>query len=556
MREGESNFMKFSGHHLKRYKDLGMLYFRYGRPVMTSPLVNGDAEEDEQTGTDPEQLPKDLERLGPTFVKIGQLLSSRPDLMPPRYIKALTRLQDDVAPFSSEEAGRIIEAELGAKMSKLFSEFNPEPIAAASLGQVHKARLRDGREVVVKVQRPHIRKQIAEDFDALRHIATFITRHTDFGARYDLESTLDELEQTLAHELDYCREATNMRILRKNLAEFQHVIVPAPIDDYVTHKVLTMEFIDGSKITSLNPVVRTDLDGLSLADELFRAYLKQVLVDGLFHADPHPGNVFLTLDNRIALLDVGMVGHTSATTQEALLKILLAVSEGNSDDAANMAIRISEQRSDFDEMAFRHKIAQLVADQREASLGQMDVGKMMLNVSSAAADSGLRVPTELTLLGKTLLQLDEVGRLLAPNFDPNAAVRKHADDLMQRRMKDALSEGRAYSTLLEAKEFFGTLPARLNKIMDAVGNAELNVNVKPAETQFVMEGFQKVANRISTGLVLAALIIGAALLMQVQTNFTLFGYPGLAIVLFLLAATGGFWFLMNVLWSDNKRRTD
>jgi ubiquinone biosynthesis protein len=548
--------MRFSGHHLKRYKDLGLLYYRYGRPVISSPIMEGDADEPEQHTGDPEQLPKDLERMGPTFVKLGQLLASRPDLVPPRYIKALARLQDDVAPFSSEEAERIVEAELGAKISKLFQGFDPKPIAAASLGQVHRAILHDGRDVVVKIQRPNIRKQIAEDFDALRNIAEFASRHTEFGQRYNLEATIDELEQTLAHELDYCREATNMRIMRRNLAEFPNIVIPAPIDDYVTHKVLTMEFIEGAKITSLNPVVRTDLDGLGLADELFRAYLKQVLVDGLFHADPHPGNVFLTLENKIALLDVGMVGHTSASTQEALLKILLAVSEGNSDEAADIAIRISEQRNDFDEMNFRHKIAQLVADQQEANLGQMDVGKMMLNVSAAAADSGLRVPTELTLLGKTLLQLDEVGRILAPNFDPNASVRRHANDLLNRRMKDAMTEGRVYSSLLEAKEFMGALPARLNKIMDAVGNAELNVNVKPAETQFVMEGFQKVANRISTGLVLAALIIGAALLMQVQTDFTIFGYPGLAIVLFLLAATGGFWFLMNVLWSDNKRRRE
>ena len=548
--------MRFSGHHLKRYKDLALLYYRYGRPVMTSPIMNGDPEDEERKGSDPEQLPKDLEKMGPTFVKLGQLLSSRPDLMPPRYIKALTRLQDDVAPFPAEEAEHIIETELGAKMSKLFQGFDPEPLAAASLGQVHKAILHDGREVVVKIQRPHIRKVIAEDFDALRQIAEFLSRHTEYGQRYDLEATLDELEHTLAHELDYCHEAMNMRCLRKHLAEFPRIIIPAPIDDYVTHKVLTMEFIEGSKITALNPVVRTDLDGMGLADELFRSYLKQVLLDGLFHADPHPGNVFLTLDNQIALLDVGMVGHTSAHTQGALLKILLAVSEGNSDEAADIAIRISEQRNDFDEMVFRHKIAQLVADQHDASLGQMDIGIMMLSVSSAAADSGLRVPTELTLLGKTLLQLDEVGRILAPNFDPNAAVRKHANELMNRRMKDTLTEGRAYATVLEAKEFLSALPSRLNKILDAVGNAELNVNVRPAETQFVMEGFQKVANRISTGLVLAALIIGAALLMQVDTRFTIFGYPGLAMVLFLTAAAGGFWFLVNVFWSDNKRRRE
>jgi ubiquinone biosynthesis protein len=546
--------MKFSAHHLKRYKDLGLLYYRYGRPVMNSPLANGDAEEEDRTGADPEQLPKDLERMGPTFVKLGQLLSSRPDLVPPRYVKALARLQDDVEPFPSSEAEKIIETELGAKMSKLFSEFDPKPLAAASLGQVHKARLRDGREVVVKVQRPHIRKQIAQDFDALRQIAEFISRHTEFGQRYDLEATVDELESTLAHELDYCREAANMRSLRKNLAEFPHIVVPEPIHDYTTHKVLTMQFIEGLKITELNPVVRTDLNGLALADELFRAYLKQVLVDGIFHADPHPGNVFLTLDNRIALLDVGMVGHTSVGTQEALLKILLAVAEGNSDEAANIAIRISEQRNEFDEMVFRHKIATIVADEHDASLEQMDVGKLMLAVSSTAADSGLRVPTELTLLGKTLLQLDEVGRLLAPNFDPNESTRRHASELLDRRMKEAMTEGRVYAGLLEAKEFFTTLPSRLNKIMDTVGNAELNVNIRPTETQFVMEGFQKVANRITTGLVLAALIIGAALLMDVPTSFRLFGYPGLAMVLFLCAAFGGFWCVINIVWNDHKQK--
>jgi len=546
--------MRFSGHHLKRYKDLGLLYFRYGRPVMSSPLVNGDADPDEHSGADPDKLPDDLERLGPTFVKLGRLLSSRPDLMPPRYIRALSRLQDDVEPFSSEEAEKIIEEELGAKVSKLFAAFDSVPTAAASLGQVHKALLRDGREVVVKVQRPNIRKQIAEDFDALRQLVKFLSRHTDFGSRYDLEATIAELEQTLANELDYCKEASNLRALRRNLAAFPHIVIPQPIEDYVTHRVLTMEFIEGCKITSLNPVVRTDLDGLGLADELFSAYLKQVLVDGLFHADPHPGNVFLTIDNRIALLDVGMVGHTTVTIQEALLKILLAVAEGNGDEASEIAIRISEQKNSFDEMAFRHQIAQLVADQRDAHLGQMDVGKMVLSVSSAAADSGLRVPTELTLLGKTLLQLDEVGRILAPNFDPHAAVRKHATELLARRMKKTLSEGRAFAAILESKEFFSALPSRLNKILDAVGNAELNVNVKPAETQFVMEGFQKVANRISTGLVLASLIIGAALLMQVDTRFTIFGYPGFAMVLFLAAAAGGFWFLFNVLWCDHKQR--
>jgi ubiquinone biosynthesis protein len=238
--------------------------------------------------------------------------------------------------------------------------------------------------------------------------------------------------------------------------------------------------------------------------------------------------------------------------QDNLLKMLLAVSEGESDTAADVAIRISETANDFDEAQFRHKVGQLVAEQRSATLGQMDLGKTLLEVSRSAGDCGLYVPVELTLLGKTLLQLDEVGRTLSPDFDPNESVRQNASKILNRRVKSTLTEGKLFSSLLETKQFVGTLPSRLNKILDAVGNAELNVNVKPSETNYLMESFQKVANRITTGLILAALIIGAALLMRVDTTFRIFGYPGFAILCFIFAAAGGVWLLMNILWQDHK----
>jgi predicted unusual protein kinase regulating ubiquinone biosynthesis (AarF/ABC1/UbiB family) len=184
----------------------------------------------------------------------------------------------------------------------------------------------------------------------------------------------------------------------------------------------------------------------------------------------------------------------------------------------------------------------------------MDLGKTLLEVSRSAADTGLYVPIELTLLGKTLLQLDEVGRCLSPDFDPNESVRRNASQILNRRVKSVVTEGKIFSSLLETKQFVGALPSRLNKILDAVGNAELNVNVKPSETNFLIESFQKVANRITTGLILAALIIGAALLMRVETRFHIFGYPGLAILCFLAAAAGGVWLLLNILWQDHKSK--
>jgi predicted unusual protein kinase regulating ubiquinone biosynthesis (AarF/ABC1/UbiB family) len=547
--------MKLSPHYLKRYKDITILLLKYGQAGHTSRFVTDDLAQGGQNGeAQAKELPDDLERLGPTFVKLGQLLSSRPDLLPPQYLKPLARLQDKVKPFPYQDVQLIVESELGTRINKAFSFFDPEPMAAASLGQVHRALLHDGRPVVVKVQRPNIGKQIEEDFAALEQIARFLHRHTFFGQRYQIRKILDEFANTLAHELDYRREASNLTLLAKNLKGFQHIRIPLPVEDYTTRKVLTMDYIEGIKITELSPIARLDFNGACLAEELFKAYLQQVLVDGVFHADPHPGNIFMTPDRCIALLDLGMVGHTTPGMQEQLLELLLAISEGQSDKAAEIAIRISETGQNFDEMNFRHKIAELVADQQNSTLSQMDIGKTILEVGRTAADTGLYVPSELSLLGKTLLQLDQVGRILDDQFDPNESIRRNASEILNRRLKSTFSEGKLFSTLLEAKQFIGALPSRVSKILDAVGNAELNVNVKPSETRFLVESAEKVANRITSGLLLAALIVGAALLMRVETTFRLFGYPGLAMICFLAAGAGGFWLVLNIFWQDHKSR--
>jgi ubiquinone biosynthesis protein len=278
------------------------------------------------------------------------------------------------------------------------------------------------------------------------------------------------------------------------------------------------------------------------------------LVDGLFHADPHPGNVFLTDQGRIALLDLGMVGHTSPGMQESLLKFLLAVSDGNTEDAADIVIRISERSEDYSPGEFRRRISQILAQRTDQGLAQLKVGAAILEVTKTAAENGLFVPSELTLLGKTLLQLDEIGRILAPDFDPNAAVRRNVDAIMAQRMKRDLSKGNMMSSLLELKSFAGALPSRLNRIMDSVINSELEVKVKSVDAKVFMEGMQKIANRITTGVVLAALIIGASLMMKIETNSRLFGYPTLAIVCFLGAAAGGFWLVINIFVQDYKSR--
>src|SRR4030095_11213025 len=327
-------------------------------------------------------------------------------------LKALARLQDNVKPFAYDEVNEIVASELGVRISKAFSRFDVTPIAAASLGQVHSAALRDGRLVVVKVQRPNIRKQIAYDFEVLEQIAEFLDAHTELGRRHRFLKILEEFRITILQELNYERAAQNLVALGANLKQFELIQVPQPVPDYSTRSVLTMDYVQGRKITSVGPLGRLEMNGTVLAEELFKAYLQQVLVDGIFHADPHPGNIFLTNDGRIALLDLGMVGHTTPGMQEDLLKLLLAISDGQAEEACDIVLRISETREHFDETEFRRHVAQLIADQKDAPLGQRDIGKALLEVGRISADTGLYVPTELTMLGKTLLHLDQVRNTL------------------------------------------------------------------------------------------------------------------------------------------------
>ena len=558
--------MKFSTTHLKRYREIAGLFWKYGRSDLVKQMgVDEDdakkyhddetskPESEKKNGSvTPDHLVTDLERMGPTYVKLGQVLSGRPDLMPEAYRAALARLQNNVKPFSYEEVEKIVESELGVRLSKAFAEFNREPIAAASLGQVHQAKLRDGRPVVVKVQRPNIRPIIAQDFEFLAELSTTLDAHTKVGRRYRFGTMVEEFHLTIQNELNYEREAQNLITVGKNLQEFPDIQVPQPVMDYTTRSVLTMEYITGRKVTSLSPLARLDVDGSKLCEELFRAYLKQVLVDGVFHADPHPGNVFLTDEGRIALLDLGMVGHTAPQMQQNLFKLLLAISDSDGDAVADLVIRVSERNDDFNAPEFRRKINQLIAQTRDQGLAKIKVGQSILEVTKNAGENGLYVPSELTLLGKTLLQLDEIGRILAPEWDPNASVRRNVDEFMSERMKKDVSKGNVLNTVLEMRDFVGGLPLRLNRIMDSVVNNELEVKVKSVDVKVVMEGMQKIANRITTGLVLASLVVGASLLMRVQTSFQLFGYPGLAIVCFLVAAAGGFWLVLNIFLQDYK----
>jgi predicted unusual protein kinase regulating ubiquinone biosynthesis (AarF/ABC1/UbiB family) len=546
--------------HLQRYRDIAKLFFKYGRGDL---LKNSGIDEPEPDpvpgngGAPKEDIAKrakgladDLEALGPTFVKVGQFLSTRGDLLPAEYTEALARLQDHVEPFSFAEVERIVAEELGARISKAFAVFDDIPLAAASLGQVHRAELRSGHVVAVKVQRPKIRDQILEDLEALAEIADFLDHHTELGKRQSFSTMLEEFRKSLLRELDYRQEARNLTTLNEHVADMPLIVVPCPVEDYVTSRVLTMDFIDGKKVTSLGPLAKMEVDGAPLAEQLCRAYLKQILVDGFFHADPHPGNVLVTCDGKLALIDLGMVGQVAPSLQEDLLKLVLAVSEGRGEDAGELVVKIGKPLPEAEPAVVKRKIGEMVLQFQGLRMKDIALGRFLFEAARVASDGGYRMPRELTMLSKTLLNVDEVARQLDPTFDPNASIRRNASDLMRDRMVQSLSPGKMFAGLLEAKEFAEKLPRRLNQLIDSVSENRVRIKVDAINEVLLMEGLQKIANRITLGLVIASMIVGAALLMRVETSFRILGYPGLAMLLFLGAAVGGGTLVFNIVFHD------
>ena len=543
--------------HLRHYKDLALLMLKYGRRDLVkraglTELLPQEAERDERAAAAAEHLAADVERLGPTYIKLGQLLSTRPDVVPPAYAQALARLQDRCEPLPFEQVEAVLAEELGLVASRAL-RVDREPLATASMSQVHRASLEDGREIVLKVQRPGLREQVLSDLEALASMAGFLNERTDFCSRYGVDLMFEEFRKSLLRELDFRQEAMHLFTLSANLREIEEIILPQPIIGYTTSRVLAMEFIPGTKVTELTRLERREVDGERLVDALFRAYLKQILRDGIFHADPHPGNVFL-VGERIALIDLGMIARLAPALQQRLLQVLLAVSDNQPDEAAKALLAMGECREGADVPGFHRGVADLLAQHHEMSFQPPQVGRALLMLLKTAGDNAIRLPVELAMIGKTLLSLDQIAHVLAPHFDPNAAIRRHAADITQRQITREASLSSLFSTAVELKNFVQHLPGRVNRILDRVADNELEVKVDAIDETRLMEGMQKVANRIALGLVLAALIVGAALMMDVPTSFQLFGYPGVAIMLFLAAAAGGAALAVTILANDIRAK--
>lgn len=543
-----SNYTKFFSFILKYY-DSDIV------KSTANTALKEEAETDLEFSQKPDELVEDLKKMGPTYVKLGQLLSTRPDLLPDHYLKALANLQDDVETISYEEVEKIFEEEIGVRIKKAFVEFDPVPLASASIGQVHKAVLHSGRIVAVKIQRPGVRRNFLEDLDTLQQMADLAVSHSKAARKYALNDIIEELRYILLNELDYNKEAQNLTILRENLKMFDYLIIPSPVAEYSSSKVLTMDFIAGKKITSLGKLIRTEVDFNPLIDDLVEAYLKQIIVDGFAHADPHPGNIHLTTDNKVALMDLGMVAKFSPNLQEKIMMLLVGMSKKDGDAISEALLEMSE----FDNVtahvdSFRKNINRLVMDSTSTNAEDMETGRVLLQMNRIAADQGIKLAVELNILGKILLNLDQIIAVLTPKYDLQQAIRRFMEKMVNQKMKQELKPENFYGYLLDNKKLAENLPGRLNKITERMAANEFELKIQALDEDRLTDGFQKVANRITSGLIIAAMIIGAALLMRIPSSYSILGYGILPFIFFIIAISLGLYLVYNIMFRDEHYR--
>ena len=571
----------------------GLLDFAKGQGLLS--LDGLDVGKDKaDNAASPEKAKEFRERLvelGPAYVKLGQILSTRPDLLPPAYIEELQHLQDSVEPMPLDVVESTIEQELGARIAKLFGDFDPNPLGSASLGQVHAAKLRDGRDVVIKVQRPNIRELLADDIEYFRELATYLTEHTSAGERVDMIGIVQQVEVALRDELDYRTEARNAATFRRSLAGFPHILIPRVIDAYTTHKVLTLERVRGIKISEIPPITRIDHDFAPLAEEFAKAYLYQIAVSGHFHADPHPGNIFVVLhsdenpltpaeskaidrraeerpaqtpllrteleakreattpadpsDPKLAMVDFGMTSHLTKKMRDNVVRLLLSMADNQGDEAAQVLIDIDDTTENFDRAGYVRQISALIAQHADQTVADTPAGLVLYEMISIGYRSGLRLPSELTLLAKALFNLDAVTRSLDPAFNPSETVREYAGEIANQRARQEFSPHRMFEIASSSAELIGALPRRIDTITERMSRNDFAFRIDTPQLPALLEGMQKIANRILVGLIICGLLVSSGLLLRF--------YPTLGLIGLTLAAGIGLYVLITALATDRKR---
>ena len=460
-----------------------------------------------------------LEELGTTYLKLGQLLSSRPDLLPDVYVEELGRLVDEVPPFPFAEVEQIVREDLG---EQALARLAPEPLAAASIAQIHSAVMANGRDVVVKVRRPGVAEQVEVDLDVLRSTVDFLEKRFETAQLLQLRALADELEVHLRAELDFVEEASNAELVGSLVAEFDSLVVPRVIRPCVTERVLVLEQIRGRKVEPDHglPPERAR----RLARDFFRAYVGQVTVDGVYHADPHRGNVLLTDDGRLALLDFGLLGRLDDETRTTLARLLLAIARNRSEDVAGLLLSLSLTTLGSDEAGFVHELRRKLPRYHWRPLSGIRAGEALADLQRLCLRYGIRLPPSFALVGKTLSQADSIARTLDPELDPIALLEEESLALMLSEAEARLEPRQLLNYAFTQLGALSRLPRRVGQVADRLETGTLKVGVVPTDLDAVEHVMRSVGNRLGAALIVVGLLVASALMARVSDVVALVGF--------------------------------
>lgn len=548
--------------YVKRYRQIvdvmvrhgfGYLVERFGlrpvRSVRERLFGKRPAPEPLLVISEAERLRHALEELGVTFIKFGQILSTRHDLVPEEYIRELAMLQDNVPPFGYDGAKIVVEKEFGENINVIFSSFEPEPIAAASIGQVHHARLISGEEVAVKVMRPGVEKQVDTDLAIMMSLARFAEKHIKESKFYNPVGFVEEFSRIIRHEIDYIHEAKNAERFYNNFEGSQTVKIPKIYWKYITRHVLTQEYYDGIKISDIAQIDASGLDKRKITIDIANAYLKMIFEDGYYHADPHPGNILVTREGIIVFLDFGMAGYVDPELRECLVNLVIAIQRN---DVAFLIESLTEMGlivDGGDSPTFRIKLEELINQYYSMTTKFIDPASFLRDLIDILIKSRGKVPSNLMLLSKTLVIRDEIARKIDPEHNFAELVEPYVKKMIEERVSATYILKETARTVWDFARLVKALPRRLNNILVKAEKGTMKFELEHKGFEALVEEMDVSSNRVSFSLIISALIVGSSIIITTGMSPRIFGVPLLGIFGFFLAGVLGFGLVISILRS-------
>jgi ubiquinone biosynthesis protein len=545
--------------HVQRYRQILTVLFKYGFGDLVDVLkieqyieiglqmVSRKRREKIEKLSRAERVRMALEDLGPTFIKMGQILSTRPDLLPVEFIQELGKLQDSVPPFAFDHVQRIIKTELGSPLEEIFKDFQRTPEASASLGQVHRARLTDGEEVVVKVQRPGIWKTVEVDMEIMLHLATLMERHVEGWDLHRPTKVVEEFARTLEKEMDYSTEASHMEIFARHFADEHTVYIPKVYREATTERVLTMERIVGIKVSKTDLLEKKGLDKKVIAARGADLIMKQIFVHGFFHADPHPGNIFILPNNVICYLDFGMMGRIGRQTRENFAHMVMSVVRQDDSRAANTLLKLTIWDEEPEHAQLERDVAEFMDQHFNRPLKELELGKLLHQLLDIASKHRMRLEPDLFLMIKALSTVESLGKTLDPDFD----IANRAEPFVRRIRKDRLHPGRIAEDIIESGaeviQLLQEIPGEMRKILKQARQGRVKIEFEHRGLEPLLSAHDRISNRLAFAIVLASLVIGSSLIVLSDIPPKWHEIPVIGLVGFLIAGMMAFWLLVSIL---------